>query len=189
MTTATQNVEQLSGELRRASRSGRRRMPAWLREAARRRVRALLRSGFPTTHDEDWRFTNVSAIAQTPFRLAANGRMPPVARRTGAVSAWRARPASWCLWTAALRRELSLLGQRCPQGVKVSESRRSRSPASPKRLKPHLGRYLDIQRDAFCALNTAFSKTARTCTSRRGAVLEEPIHLLFVSTGARCAAR
>src|ERR1035437_2597616 len=45
--------------------------PAWLqslRDAAFARFAAL---GFPTTHHEEWRFTNVSAIARTAFSAVA----------------------------------------------------------------------------------------------------------------------
>src|ERR1035437_5797614 len=45
--------------------------PAWLqslRDAAFARFAAL---GFPTTHHEEWRFTNVSAIARTAFTPVA----------------------------------------------------------------------------------------------------------------------
>ena len=45
--------------------------PAWLqrlRDAAMARFADL---GFPTTRQEDWKYTNVAPIAQTPFRLAA----------------------------------------------------------------------------------------------------------------------
>jgi len=47
-----------------------------LREAAFERFAAL---GFPTTHNEDWRFTNVAPIARTNFRIA-----PAVAQVSGA---------------------------------------------------------------------------------------------------------
>ena len=46
----------------------------WLRKLRQDAFARFCEVGFPTTHDEDWRFTNVSAIAQTPFRLARNGR-------------------------------------------------------------------------------------------------------------------
>ena len=42
--------------------------PAWvfpLRKAGLARFAEL---GFPTAHDEDWRFTNVAPIAKLPFR-------------------------------------------------------------------------------------------------------------------------
>ena len=47
---------------------------AWLRKLRRDAFVRFCEVGFPTTHDEDWRFTNVSAIARTPFRLARTGR-------------------------------------------------------------------------------------------------------------------
>src|SRR3989442_7393428 len=45
----------------------------WLRSLREDAFARFCQVGFPTTHDEDWRFTNVSAIARTPFRLARNG--------------------------------------------------------------------------------------------------------------------
>ena len=45
----------------------------WLRKLRRDAFARFCEVGFPTTHDEDWRFTNVAPIAQTPFRLARNG--------------------------------------------------------------------------------------------------------------------
>ncbi len=37
------------------------------RSCAKRPSRASPSSGFPTTHDEDWRFTNVAPIARDQF--------------------------------------------------------------------------------------------------------------------------
>ena len=47
--------------------------PAWLapiRDAAIARFGAL---GFPTSRDEEWRFTSVAPIAERAFQLAADG--------------------------------------------------------------------------------------------------------------------
>jgi Fe-S cluster assembly protein SufD len=52
-----------------------------LREAAFRRFTEL---GFPTTHDEEWRFTNVAPIARRPWaRVSSNqaSPLPPEVRR------------------------------------------------------------------------------------------------------------
>src|SRR5437899_10215474 len=43
----------------------------WLRKLREDAFARFCEVGFPTTHDEDWRFTNVSAIAKTPFKLVA----------------------------------------------------------------------------------------------------------------------
>jgi len=50
---------------------------AWLRKLRQDGFARFSETGFPTTRDEDWRFTNPAAIAQTPFRLVRNGRSLP----------------------------------------------------------------------------------------------------------------
>ena len=63
-----------------------RRGSSWLdpiREAAMRRFKEL---GFPTTKEEEWRFTNVEPIARTPFRLSANGTGDVAMRDVGGLS-------------------------------------------------------------------------------------------------------
>src|SRR5205807_1280716 len=47
----------------------------WLRRLREDAFARFCEVGFPTTHDEDWRFTNVSAIARTSFELAQNGQL------------------------------------------------------------------------------------------------------------------
>ena len=47
----------------------------WLRRMREGAFARFCEVGFPTTHDEDWRFTNVSAIAKTPFELAGDVRV------------------------------------------------------------------------------------------------------------------
>jgi Fe-S cluster assembly protein SufD len=135
-------------------------------------------SGFPTTHDEDWRFTNVSPIARTPFVLASNGAQ---------VSAVALQ--SWELEGAAVRlvfvdgqfaEKLSSVGQ-LPAGVTVSGLKESFT-TQQKLVEANLGRYLDISRDPFCALNTAFIADGAFLHIGKGKVMEAPIHLLFIST-------
>jgi Fe-S cluster assembly protein SufD len=136
--------------------------------------------GFPTTHDEDWRFTNVSAIAQTAFRLTRNGRarlsqqeLEPY-RITGVA-------CQLVFVNGRFARELSLLGN-LPDGVKVN-SLAGEISSNPGAIESHFGRYLDIRRDAFSALNTAFVEDGAFVHVPRGTLVEEPICLLFVSTG------
>src|SRR5688500_17282009 len=44
--------------------------PAWLKDLRRAGIARFEEAGFPTTKQEEWRFTNVSPIAKTHFRLA-----------------------------------------------------------------------------------------------------------------------
>src|SRR5476651_1033853 len=44
--------------------------PKWLLPVRKAGIASFADQGFPTLHDEDWRFTNVAPIAQLPFTLA-----------------------------------------------------------------------------------------------------------------------
>ena len=44
----------------------------WLRDLREGAFARFCDVGFPTTHDEDWRFTNVSAISCSTFELASD---------------------------------------------------------------------------------------------------------------------
>ena len=149
----------------------------WVRKLREDAFARFCEVGFPTTHDEDWRFTNVSVIAQTAFRL------PPAA----VVSAEQVEP--YRLGGAAC--QLVFVNGRfdpklssfhsLPKGVSAG-SLAEEIRRDPKPLERYLGQYLNTQRDVFCALNTAFLGDGAYVHIGRGTVLEAPIYLLFVTT-------
>jgi Fe-S cluster assembly protein SufD len=51
----------------------------WLRTLREDAFARFAETGFPTTHDEDWRFTNVAPITRTQFRLPGKTfvQLPP----------------------------------------------------------------------------------------------------------------
>ena len=73
----------------------------WLRKLRQDAFARFCEVGFPTTHDEDWRFTNVSAIAQTAFPARPQRPRPAVPTGTGAVPGCRR-----CLSTRVRERAL-----------------------------------------------------------------------------------
>jgi Fe-S cluster assembly protein SufD len=75
--------------------------------------------------------------------------------------------------------ELSDLGN-LPQGVRAGSLAQAIAQDGAS-LEPHLGRYLNIERDAFSALNTAFIEDGAYVYLPRGTVLEAPICFLFIS--------
>jgi Fe-S cluster assembly protein SufD len=150
----------------------------WLRKLREEAFALFCETGFPTTHDEDWRFTNISAIARTQFSLA---------REAATVSESDLR--AWTLEGAAARlvfvdghfvRSLSSVDS-LPAGVTISSLKEEIAKSSAA-LKDNFGRYLNIRRDPFCALNTAFAENGAFVQIAAGVPLENPIHLLFVST-------
>ena len=68
---------------------------AWLHPVRRAAIGRLEELGFPTTHDEDWRFTNLAPLVQTAFRPAEmsrrgwmRGRSNRSRSRTAIVRGW-----------------------------------------------------------------------------------------------------
>src|SRR5918995_7255326 len=51
--------------------------PAWLRRERERAMAAFAAHGFPTTRDEEWRFTPVTPIAETAFVPGELVHVPP----------------------------------------------------------------------------------------------------------------
>ena len=139
------------------------------------------RLGFPTTRLEDWRFTNVAPIADTAFA--------PVVQATG-----YSRAALDGLHLARLGGpELVFVnGTFVPElstTVEMTTGVRVRSlgkvlAAAPDAVAPHLGRLASIESQAFTALNTAFLRDGAVIEVPPGVVVDEPIHLLFVTVGA-----
>jgi Fe-S cluster assembly protein SufD len=151
----------------------------WLRELRENAFARFCEVGFPTTHDEDWRFTNVSSIARTPFQLAAEGT---VSQKE--VAQFRV-PGAACelvFINGRFSRDLSSI-EALPDGVTVNGLADAIATNSHA-VEAHLGRYLNIQRDAFSALNTAFTADGAYVRVRKGTVLQAPIYLLFISTAS-----
>jgi len=149
----------------------------WLKKLREDAFARFCEVGFPTTRDEDWRFTNVSAIARTQFRPAKTTRLAP-----GDTTAWRVDnvAATLVFVNGRFERELSKLDG-LPKGVTVA-SLREQIETHPEELEKHLGRYAEMKRDPFVALNTAFLGDGAYVHVARGVVLEAPVYLLYLST-------
>jgi Fe-S cluster assembly protein SufD len=153
--------------------------PAWLVALRREGYTQFGETGFPTTHDEDWRFTNVSAIAQTRFILA-EGNAAPTAPDLEPF--FTAASFACCLvfvngrFSPQLSRVPTL-----PKGVEVG-SLAGAIDKHPAVVEQYLGKHLDFYRDAFSALNTAFVDDGAYVYVPRSTVLDTPIYALYVST-------
>lgn len=152
----------------------------WLSELRQDAFAEFAKTGFPSTGDEDWRFTNVTPIAKTDFQLAPKKSFEGL----------RDQLKSYVIAGAACRLvfvngyfapELSGMSN-LPAGALVA-SLSQQIAKNSERVEPHLGRYLNTKRDPFCALNTVFIEDGAFIQVRSGTILEAPIHLLYVSVG------
>ena len=138
--------------------------------------------GFPTTRLEDWRFTNVTPISQTPFVPPPNGRRS-ASTATEALGRDALREAERSQLVFVNGRYAPALSQasRLPDGLMIG-SLAAALEQTPDLIKPHLARYARYDESAFVALNTAFIEDGAFVCIPDGVIVEDPIRLLFVST-------
>ena len=155
---------------------------SWLRKLRSDAFARFAEVGFPTSRDEDWRFTNISPVSQGQFLLARNG----VESVSGAqVKAFEFPGALRLVFVNGhFAPALSSAAPASPTGVQVA-SLASVLRENPSSVEPYLGRYLDTRRDAFCALNTAFLADGAYLRVPKSVALEQPVHLLFVTSGGQ----
>jgi Fe-S cluster assembly protein SufD len=178
--TVTPEIDQYLESFTRFERAADGNGAGWLRPIRQAAFARFAELGFPTPRDEDWRFTNVAAIAKTPFVPPPDGR-PGLARE--ALAPFRLPDGETVLLVFVNGRHAPELssGRPAPAGVTVRDLARALS-ADRDLVEPHLARYAEYQQEAFCALNTAFMRDGAVVRIARGSVVEAPIHLLYVST-------
>ena len=150
--------------------------PSWLIALRREGYTQFAEAGFPTTHDEDWRFTNVSAMAQTRFALAdGQAQVKEKDLEPFGISRF---PCRLVFVNGKFSRELSRVPAIAP-GVLI---RSLADDVNEAGVEDHLGKFLNFRRDAFAALNTAFMEDGAFVGIPRSTVVDVPIYLLYVST-------
>jgi Fe-S cluster assembly protein SufD len=154
---------------------------AWLHPMRRAAIARFAELGFPTTRHEDWKFTNVASIAQTAFALAPEGVGQP-ARRDLDPFLFPGLESNLLVFVNG-RYAPQFSSLELPIGVLVSSLAHA-CAAHRDLAEQHLGRYVDVQGDAFAALNTAFMEDGAFVFIPKGTILDAPVHLLYVSTAA-----
>ena len=165
------------------AKNGASRYPSWvhdLRQAALSKFAAL---GFPTTRrgNEEWKYTDIGPIARTPFRsMVAPEPLSLTTRElewfTFGESGWPRLAFVDGSYSEALSSIPSL-----PAGVSILSLAEAMTTMGDL-VEQHLASYASYETNAFTALNTAFVHDGAFVHIPDGARLEEPIHLLFIST-------
>ncbi len=149
--------------------------PEWLSGLRRDAFARFTALGFPTTKDEAWKYTSVAPIAKRPFRAASAPGRPHRAPRP--IPLPGGEGARIVFLNGRHAPELSSGGFGPAVVVGLREALRDPSNA----IEPHLAKIARFERDAFTALNTAFWEDGAFVLLPRGSVVEEPVHLVFLS--------
>jgi Fe-S cluster assembly protein SufD len=148
---------------------------AWLSElrgAALERANALT---LPTTRDEDWRFTDLSALYQLAFEPAVAAAVPGAA----SIAPFAVPEVAARLVFVDGRFAPALSGGRTAPGVEVRDLA---GAAAADAVRRWLGQLADYRGDAFRAINTAHLADGALVRVPAGARADGPIQLLFLST-------
>jgi Fe-S cluster assembly protein SufD len=154
--------------------------PGWLQTLRKQGMARFQALGFPSTKNEDWHFTSVAPIAERVFRPAASGAAigrADIDRFNFGESGWH----TLVFVNGAFSRDLSSdagLGN----NVRVTSLAGVIKAGTPS-IDRYIGKIAAFETHAFTALNTAFMNDGAFIEIAADAVVEQPIHLLFVSDG------
>jgi Fe-S cluster assembly protein SufD len=158
---------------------------AWLQQLRSEALASFSVHGFPSLREEDWRYTNVSAIEKKLFK--------PVAGLTaGTVDAdWLRQHQLEDAWSIVLvdghfSAELSVLDG-LPESVSVMSMPEALNAQSAL-LERYLGRAVAGEDNSFIAFNTAWFTDGLFVHVPAGQALAKPVQLLHVVTQAETLA-
>jgi Fe-S cluster assembly protein SufD len=135
---------------------------------------------FPTTRDEEWRFTNVTPIINVPFRTAHGGDRPVIT--PAQLAPFIVGDETWSRLVFVNGRysaDLSAIAS-LPAGVRVANLAEA-VQTDPELVRMHLGMHLRAEEGAFTALNTAFVNDGAFIHLPKETSLDAPIHILYLT--------
>jgi len=177
----TATLESYAAEAERIDAGRRANDPGWLTRVRRHAIERFQSLGFPTTRDEEWRFTSVAPIADRQFRIAANGASTLVAADL-APFRLPGDPVAELVFVNGRYVAAASRVRKLPDGV-VVESLAKALVDRPGDVEAHVTRVASVDRQAFTALNTAFLTDGAFVLVPASTAVDRPIHLVFVSVG------
>ncbi len=154
--------------------------PPWLVARRKLAMQRFAELGFPTTHHEEYKYTNLAPIARTEFQAAGVNGVDVSSRQLEA-AAFRGLGGSRLIFVnGRFRPDLSQLEAQ-PQGVKLGGIA-AYLGGDHAALESHLTRYAEPQDHALLALNTAYFEDGALIEIPDRVVLDQPIQIVFVTT-------
>ncbi|HST53669.1 MAG TPA: Fe-S cluster assembly protein SufD [Pyrinomonadaceae bacterium] len=158
--------------------------PPWLARLRERAFERFDESGFPTTTEEDWKYTNVAPLARRAFEVAGDDGATNL--ESGAVEQFvyeEARRSRLVFVNGVFNRELSSL-EALPDALVAEDLGAALAGEHAEVVREHLGRLSEQGGDAFSSLNTSFLRGGAFLFVPAGVRADAPVQLLFLSTRA-----
>lgn len=154
-------------------------VPAWVNDLREEAMERFDDTGFPTTDEEDWKYTNVAPIAKETFTFAT-GRRDITAEQLAGFVYPEAEGSRLVFVNGAYRADLSSI-EALPAGVAAVNLREAFAGEHAETLREHLTRAAAADEDGFASLNTAFLGDGVFLHVPKGVRVDAPVHLLFLA--------
>jgi Fe-S cluster assembly protein SufD len=157
----------------------------WLRAIREEASAKAAELGFPTTHDEEWKFTNVAPLLQLSLEPAANSS-PDLAPEAIARFSYGLDCHRLVFVDGRFSAKLSSLPKEHAdlQLGGLAAQIKGNSPEVAKHLTAHAR----FDANFFTALNTAFFQDGAFISIAAGKTADKPVHLLFIGASEQAGA-
>jgi Fe-S cluster assembly protein SufD len=153
---------------------------AWLHSTRKAALARFSELGFPKTHMEDWRFTNVAPLVGTTFGLAEPHPVDDVKEALLDFTLGEWKRSRLIFINGRYSEPLSTL-QSLPKGA-VVKSLAAAMKEDRELVESHLAKVGTDLDNAFAALNLAFVADGAFIHLPDQCIVDDPIHLLYFST-------
>lgn len=154
--------------------------PEWLKDIRREAFADFVEKGFPTVRDEEWKYTNVSAIASAEWRT-----VPADEANSAAASIDLSREIFAEI--DGSNRLVFVDGVFCeplsamPEGVKALHFR---DAFGEEAFRENFAKIVDPAKNGFTALNTAFAEEGIFIRAEKNRKIEDAINVVFIGLAA-----
>ncbi len=176
---ASESKERYLSAYRQSQAGGAGKSPSWLRQRRQSAIASFDALGFPTSRNEEWRYTSVDPIVALAFERG-NGEGKAVTLDEILARSFTDRASPRLVFVnGAFVPRFSLM-EDMPKGGRVQSLAQALNE-NDAMLAPYLASNPRHQQEAFVALNTAFMEDGAAVFISKGCRLEEPLYLIFVS--------
>ena len=180
MVAVTENLDTYLSRFEKLRNGGSRSQPEWLANRRRLGMERFADVGFPTTRHEEWKYTSLAALARKPF--------PPADTAPGNISEAQLQSAGLAevgggrlvFVDGRFSEALSEVGS-FPTEVRAGRLSEKLDAAGDS-VEEHFTRLGDVEKHPLVALNTAFFEDAAFIEIPERVVVDEPIHVVFLSS-------
>ncbi len=152
----------------------------WLETIRKQAIRSIDANGFPHPKHEEWKYTDISNIADT-FFSPIHGKTPTLVWKELSTLGLDFKDSYPVIFLDGRYTPLFSDSIKPPKGISI-ENLQQAFAINPESVQKHLVRFSDTGGNIFTDLNTAFMNDGAFIHLSKNTVMTQPIQLVFIST-------